>query len=71
MKIYFVLPQILRKPIGGYKIVYEYANRLSKEGHDIGILYLNENALKRFYIPNFIRKIIDLKEIFYKKIEEN
>ena len=55
MKICFVLPQMLIKPIGGYKIVYEYANRLSEEGHDIGILFLNKNALKRFHFPNFIR----------------
>ena len=56
MKICFVLPQMLKKPIGGYKMVYEYANRLSAEGHDIGILYLNDNALSIFKMPSSIRK---------------
>ena len=45
MKICFILPQTLRKPIGGYKIIYEYANRLVDEGHKVVILFLNERAL--------------------------
>lgn len=57
MKICYVLPQMLRKPIGGYKMVYEYANRLVAEGHEVGILYLNENALRRFPIPRWMRGI--------------
>lgn len=36
-------------------MVYEYANRLVAEGHDVGILYLNEGALSRFPIPNWLR----------------
>ena len=35
MNICFVLPQMLRKPVGGYKMVYEYANRLSIKYHKI------------------------------------
>lgn len=57
MEICFVLPQMLKKQIGGYKMVYEYANRLSAEGHNVGILFLNDNALSRFKIPSFIRSI--------------
>ena len=30
MKICIVLPKFARKAIGGYKIAFEYANRLSK-----------------------------------------
>lgn len=56
MKICFVLPQMLRKPVGGYKMVYEYANRLSDEGHHVGILFLNDDALKRFPLPSYMRK---------------
>ena len=40
MKINFVLPNNFNKPIGGYKIVYEYANRLSEEGHDVNITFM-------------------------------
>lgn len=56
MNICFVLPQILRKPVGGYKMVYEYANRLSNNGHNVAILFLNENALERFKFPFWLRK---------------
>lgn len=58
MKICFILPQILRKPVGGYKIVYEYANRLSDKGHKVDILFLNENALCRFRFPQFVKKYL-------------
>lgn len=55
MKICFVLPKFTRQPIGGYKIVFEYANRLQQRGHDIAILFLNEDALKQFHVPGFVR----------------
>lgn len=57
MKICFVLPQILRKPIGGYKIAFEYANRLQDEGEDVSILFLNDEALQRFGLPKTFRYI--------------
>ena len=56
MNICFVLPQMLRKPVGGYKMVYEYANRLSDNWHNVAILFLNDNALKRFKVPKLLRK---------------
>lgn len=62
MNICFVLPQMLRKPVGGYKMVYEYANRLSDNWHNVAILFLNDNALKRFKVPKLLRK--ELIEIF-------
>lgn len=40
MKITFVLPgSSIRKPIGGFKVVYEYANRLSERGHQVKIVH--------------------------------
>jgi len=48
---------MLRKPIGGYKIVYEYANRLTKDGYRVAILFLNERALCRFHIPKLIKNM--------------
>lgn len=39
MKISFLLPGLGCKPGGGYKIVYEYANRLILSGFDVEILY--------------------------------
>lgn len=57
MKVCFVLPQMLKKPVGGYKMVYQYANGLCLKGHEVYILYLNEKALQRFPMPSFLRKI--------------
>ena len=58
MKICFVLPKFTRQPIGGYKIVFEYANRLQKRGHEISILFLNDDALKQYHAPEFVRKMV-------------
>ena len=32
--ICFVLPAVSRKPIGGYKIAFEYANKLGRDDND-------------------------------------
>lgn len=39
MKITFCLPQPSKSPVGGYKIVYEYANRLTARGHSVTIVH--------------------------------
>lgn len=35
----FLLPHAANKPVGGYKVVYEYANRLAEQGYQINIVY--------------------------------
>jgi glycosyltransferase involved in cell wall biosynthesis len=42
MKITFLLPFRKNNPVGGLKIMYEYANRLAVDGHSIQILHLRE-----------------------------
>jgi glycosyltransferase involved in cell wall biosynthesis len=39
LKITFILPGAGYSPVGGYKVVYEYANRLSRKGHDITVVH--------------------------------
>ena len=51
MKVCFVLPKFSRKPIGGFKIVFEYANRLSQKGHKVAILFLKKK------LSSFLTKI--------------
>ncbi len=58
MTICFVLPKFTRQPIGGYKIIFEYANRLKQEGYTISILFLNESFLVQFKFPRFIKNMI-------------
>jgi len=40
MRITFVLPGwSIDKPVGGFKVVYEYANRLSERGHQVNVVH--------------------------------
>jgi L-malate glycosyltransferase len=39
MKITFLLPAFAARPLGGHRIVYEYANRLSRRGHDVAVVH--------------------------------
>lgn len=47
MKITFVLPGVPRIPVGGFKMIFEYANRLRRRGHDVVILYHCYSGIKR------------------------
>ena len=38
-RVVFFLPGIANRPIGGYKVVYEYANRLVDDGYIVNIIY--------------------------------
>ena len=40
MRVSFVLPGFPRHAGGGYRVVYEYANFLVREGHDVRVLHL-------------------------------
>lgn len=39
VKIAFLLPTPSRSPVGGFKVVYEYANRLAERGHDLSVVH--------------------------------
>lgn len=39
MKITFILPMFLESPAGGFKVVYEYANRLAQRGHEVTVVH--------------------------------
>lgn len=40
MRVTFVLPGIALRPVGGYKVVYQYAGHLAARGHDVTVLQL-------------------------------
>lgn len=58
MDICFVLPGFTRQPIGGYKIVFEYANRLQQDGNKISIVFLNDDKLQKIKVPFWGRRIL-------------
>ena len=39
MRVTFVLPGAGSVPVGGFKVVYEYANRLTERGHQINVVH--------------------------------
>ncbi len=39
MKVTFILPMYLNSPSGGFKVVYEYANRLTDLGHQVTVVH--------------------------------
>lgn len=39
MTINFLLPDIGITPIGGVKVVLEYANKMVEDGHSVNIIY--------------------------------
>lgn len=58
MKICFVLPKVSRSPIGGYKVVFQYADWLVRHGHSVEIHYMNNELPQRDHIPDRILNII-------------
>jgi len=60
MKITFVLPGYIEYPVGGVKIVYEYANRLAARGHKVHIVHPHQRQKARSFIEStisFLRRI--------------
>lgn len=39
MKITFILPSYPRRPVGGYRVVYEYANHLTERGYEVSVVH--------------------------------
>lgn len=58
MNVSFILPGYTRRPIGGYKIIFEYANRLVKHGFNVNIIFLNNDRLKNKHIPKVLKKYL-------------
>lgn len=50
MKITFCLPAITSRSSGGYKIIFEYANRLYERGHNINLVFLTD-YYDHFFLP--------------------
>lgn len=62
LRIMFLLPGITKSPIGGFKVVFEYANRLARDGHHVSIAYAG--IIPREYVRKpFIEKLATLKRL--------
>ena len=58
MRISIILPFPATKPVGGAKIMYEYANRLSARGHDVTVYHSIKRPYKKSSTPTWIKKLI-------------
>lgn len=58
LDIAFVLPGSAKQPIGGYKVVYEYANFLISRGHCVTIYYFINNSLRKYPLPKVVREFM-------------
>lgn len=64
-KVCFILKSFSFYPTGGTKMIFEYANRLVNDGYKVQILYLNDEALLKYHIPEKLReKIVSLLNLF-------
>ena len=59
MRICFILPHPAQGPTGGYKVVYEYANRLVNDGYGVDVVYSGSIFWRqkplRFKLSNCVR----------------
>lgn len=63
-KINFILPFKPRRPAGGFRIMYEYANRLAKKGYQVHLTFPIRTPFMKYRFPYFIRCILSKIEGF-------
>lgn len=61
LHVLFVLPDVGDAPCGGYKMVYEYANRFTALGVHVEIAYLcthrGRHKAARYHLPEWLRRL--------------
>ncbi len=57
-KITFLLPGGIKSPVGGYKVVYEYANRLVNNNYQVNIIFPATLLWKEQSLKNKFKSII-------------
>lgn len=63
-RINFILPFKPRRPAGGFRIMYEYANRLAKKGYKVHLTYPIRTPYMKYRLPYTIRYILSIVEGF-------
>lgn len=58
------MPFRARRPTGGFRIMYEYANRLAELGYSIHISYPLKTPYMKYRLPYFVRLILSYIEGF-------
>lgn len=63
-KINFILPFKPRRPAGGFRIMYEYANRLARKGYRVHLTFPIRTPYMKYRLPYFIRRVLSKIEGF-------
>lgn len=63
-RINFILPFKPRRPAGGFRVMYEYANRLAKKGYAIHLVFPLKTAYMEYRLPYIARYILSVIEGF-------
>lgn len=63
-RINFILPFKPRRPAGGFRIMYEYANRLAKKGYMVHLTFPIKTPYMKYRLPYLIRCILSKIEGF-------
>ncbi len=68
--IAFILPGKDKHPVGGYKVVYEYANRFAADGYETRIIYPHVSAEYKKEYPNPFFRLKMFLGFYYRKIRK-
>lgn len=66
MTINFLLPDIGITPIGGVKVVLEYANKMVEDGHSVNIIYPVKLKFAKLQYSSLLMRLILAKKVFTK-----
>lgn len=67
-KINFVLPFKPRRPAGGFRVMYEYANRLAEKGYKVHLIFPIKTPYMKYRLPYIIRLILARIEGFKRDV---
>lgn len=65
LTVNFILPFKPRRPAGGFRIMYEYANRLAKKGYRVHLTFPIATPYMNYRFPYIIRKWLTKIEGFH------
>lgn len=58
LRITIILPFPVTKPVGGAKVMYEFANRLQQRGHRVTVLHSLKRPFKKMRSPLWFKKLL-------------
>lgn len=64
IKINFILPFKPRRPAGGFRVMYEYANRLAQKGYSVHVTFPIKTPHMKYRLPYIVRYILSKIEGF-------